>query len=142
MRTTSVLMAATLFACSGETGTPSPPSSCDRAARAGTYLVTLTERNGTCGTVEARLISFDPAAVPGDVGCTLSVDKWSEGDCKNERTFTCTIQGQNGPVTNNSTSVTRATTADAARIEGIVTTSIESSSDFCNSTYDYLAVRQ
>ncbi|MDB5212645.1 MAG: hypothetical protein JWO86_572 [Myxococcaceae bacterium] len=149
----AVMGAAFLFACSGgSSGTASPgaPSVCQKSDRIGTYLLTLTEQaGGTCGPVAPSLVSLNPQM--GDGGgasnCTIHSDVWSDGDCKNEHTYTCVTRATDatqpsGVGTVTADAVTVQETANGSTIDGTITVALDDPSGGCRSTYAVSYVRQ
>src|SRR5687767_11169306 len=72
---------------------PPRPSSCDpETGRRGSYLMTATEIDGTCGPQRAALVQLGPATAPGGTDSTcmpLADGIWSEGNCKLETRTLC-----------------------------------------------------
>jgi hypothetical protein len=155
---------ASLLAC-GSNGTASPPApagtpaptSCQKTDRMGTYFLTWSQyAGGTCGPIAAGLVSLNtqPAADAGGVeggatGCTVHTDVWSDGDCKNERTYTCvnrvsdsTQPGGFATITSDNVAVTRQETASGSTIDGTITVALDDPSGGCRSTYAVRYVRQ
>jgi hypothetical protein len=145
------LLAVALAACAGEQAPP-PPEKCNAAQRSGTYMFTYAEYDegapGTCGPVEAHLVTLDPDAGPGP-NCTVRADLWSERACKLERDVICHVLveqpgtwGGYGDVRNHTVAVTRQMTDDGSRIEGTFTVTLDDGRRSCKSTYKVTAVRQ
>ena len=150
-----VMVASFMVACSSATeGRGEPlPATCKRTDRTGTYRLTWTEQSGTCGPIEAELVSLNPAEdgkPAGTAGCTLHSAVWSEGDCKSEVAATCvtriadpTQYGGYGSVTNDAVAVTRQTTANGSRIEGTFSVRLQNSDgQSCQGVYGAVYERQ
>ncbi len=146
----TIIAAGLLAACAAETSSaPPPPASCDsKTERVGTYLATYTEKSGTCGQLDQKMISLNPGTGGQSLseGCELRSDVWSEGECKSERVVRCQEQFEDrGGVVNmivDSTFVTRQMTEDGARIEGTFSLAISGDVEPCSSVYSFVMVRQ
>lgn len=117
---------------------------CSAAERSGTYLMTFSERSGDCGPIPEQLGRLDDAeALPEE--CTLDApDRWSEGECKLERAYTCEEDGIEPGATSSWIAVTSQADDSASRITGTVTVRILGADgvQLCRSTYGFSASRQ
>ncbi len=150
------VVALFLLGCSAETGGSSSQAqavtSCRKDDRAGTYMMTLTKRSGSCPDIDEQLVSFDDAAdgKTGGSECVVESERWSEGDCKLDRAVTCGRQysdptqwGGYGGMTSRAVVVTRQVAQDGSRLEGVYTTTVEMTDGYsCTGTYAVVAVRQ
>lgn len=136
--------------CASSDDGPAQPSSCDPAQRGGTYRLKMTTQSGNCGDVPESIVSFAPTDPLAD-GCTfITPDRYSEGNCKLERSFECVAQiddpaayGGKSTRTTRTVGFSRQMTADGSRIEGVMTTSVSgTSAGPCTGTYGLSAVRQ
>lgn len=133
-----------LGACSGSDGGSSAPIECAQTDRVGTYLSHLVERDGgKCGPIADALGRIDSEELPA--GCSFDApDRWSEGDCKLERAYSCDEPGIGAGYTSKSVAVTRQQASDGSKITGTVTITIlePNGTVGCASTYDLTATRQ
>ncbi len=124
---------------SADEGEPAP-TACNKTDRSGTYRQSFVTQNGDCGDLEDQIVSFDaPAGPAGGGGCSVTGERWSENDCKLERTTACTTP--TGRSTG--TFVSRQQTANGSTITGVGTISVRlNSGSSCTGTYAITAVRQ
>jgi len=141
-----------LVGCSGaESAEPSPPpppppSTCARTDRTGTYQQFFDTLDGNCGRIPSQLVNFDapqPGTGAGDGGappCIVSFERWSESDCKLERTVSC----REPKGTSELVGVTRQQTQDGSWITGTFTVSVQPSDGTppCRGTYRTQYFRQ
>jgi hypothetical protein len=130
-----------LLACSGM----APPTSCKASDRTGTYLTVATERpGGSCGAVPDALGRLtDSLPDPWDPRCTITSERWSEGDCKLERTIECVFEGDGLRTTG--VGVTDQVMQDGSHLEGLMTQTaydLATGATVCVSSYDIAATRQ
>ena len=136
-----VAVAALLaMGCSSADGGEQAPAACQKTDRSGTYRQSFTTQAGDCGDLDDAIVSFDAPAPPAGGGsCTVTSERWSEGDCKLERTMACvTSTGRS-----TGTFVSRQQTANGSTITGLGTISIRlNSGSACTGTYAITAVLQ
>jgi hypothetical protein len=100
----------------------------------------MTERSGDCGAVPDQVVRIDYTPDPGPGCVALATDRWSEGDCKLERSQRCTVT--DGSVLD-FTAVTTQEDPDGARLTGIATLHLVTvNGQTCTGTYDLVATRQ
>lgn len=124
---------------SSDAPTPGVDFTCHQSDRTGTYLSHFTERSGDCGPIPDVVGRIDGPLIGGT--CTNPApDRWSDGDCKLERTLHCVandgsiIDGQG---------VTTQQTPDGSHITGVFTATIaQPGQPVCTSTYDLDQTRQ
>ncbi len=151
MRGAWLVLCFATMGCSSAADAPPAPTQCNKTDRTGTYRATAVEQSGTCGAVDPRLVSFNDDGTNGaSTGCTLHTDVWSEGDCKNERTFSCENQvddstqfGGVGTVTSDSVAVSRQQTQNGSLITGTLSIRVGgTSAKACQSVYSVTYERQ
>lgn len=132
-----------LLGCSGS-GEDDESFTCAQTDRQGTYLVQLTELSGDCGPIPEQLGRLDdPTALPNT--CSLDApDRWSNGDCKLERSYSCEEPGIGAGVTSQTIAVTDQADDSGSHITGTVTLRVldVDGTQLCRSTYDFDAIRQ
>jgi hypothetical protein len=103
-------------------------------------MQSFVTRGGNCGELEGELVSFDkPAGPAGGGGCTVTGERWSENDCKLDRTVSCTFPDS----VMTFTAVTRQQTANGSTIGGTFSVSARfRDGSSCSGTYDVTSVRQ
>ena len=157
-----LFVALHLLACSGGTATkaepspapvpqgPPPPTSCRQTDRSGTYLLTWTKSTGTCGEIPAQLVPLAPQVL-GDGGtfagglgsaCTIHSDVWSDGNCRNDRSFTCVVMASGATTTIDYVTITRQETENGSTIDGTVSLRATDSAGGCTGIYTVVYLRQ
>jgi hypothetical protein len=132
MRFTVVLLAVLSAACVADPA----PKSCRKEDRVGAYLTSFDLVSGNCGPIRSQLIRL--TGDDGVDGCVVESETWSENDCKLEREVTCTSEGSSRLV-----AVTRQTTEDGSRIEGVYSIWVSlSDGSYCSGTYNMTSSRQ
>jgi hypothetical protein len=125
-------------------GSDDAPVECEISDRGGTYLFHLAERGGgTCGAIPDALQRFD--SQEPSAGCALDEpDRWSENDCKLERSYSCDEPAIETGATSKTVAVTTQQDGGGAKITGLVTIRIfrPNGTVGCASTYDLTATRQ
>lgn len=121
---------------------PPPPTQCQKADRTGTYRQSYVTESGNCGKLDDVLVSFDaPAGSAGAPGssCTVISERWSENDCKLERTVECSTPD----AVSTGTGVSRQQTQDGSRVTGTFSVNVRSrTGSTCSGFYGFTAVRQ
>lgn len=120
------------------------PLSCAKTDRTGTYFVTYTTVSGDCGDIPDGLGRLDDAEALPDICALDAADRWSDGDCKLERAYSCLEAGIGPGVQSHTIAVTTQDDDSGARITGTITMRITDPSgvQLCNGTYQLSAVRQ
>jgi hypothetical protein len=124
--------AVLVCACSGGADDDEPEDfECSVLSRMGTYLMTLTEVDGTCGPFPASVVRLSSELEPGcvlDRPTTVSPD-----ECSVETSITCTDEFG---VTVTGDGITKQANADGSLITGILTMHIkDATGPICLSTY-------
>lgn len=113
---------------------------CERSDRSGTYLLSYETLGGTCGDLTSVVGRLDEAPLPDD--CVSNAqDRWSEGDCKVERAFTCEVEpGQFVSYI----AVSEQVDSEGDELTGTMTVILKDSTgaEICGGTYRLRAVRQ
>lgn len=124
----------TACSASGDTITCSPDD------RNGTYLFQYETRSGNCGDISDELVR---AGEPGASNCEQTFAQYSEGDCKLEVSFECSVPGSAPSSVNTirATVITRQETDDGSVLAGLYSVSV-SGWDECAGTYGLTATRQ
>lgn len=138
---TAWILAVGLTACSG--GDDGGPITCAVADRAGTYLITSTELDGTCGPLTSQLARLD--ADPAALGCERTVaDVWSDEWCTLERSIACSEPGLGVGWYSVSTGISTQQDDSGALVTGTITIQVFDPYDapVCASTYRMRAERQ
>jgi hypothetical protein len=88
-------LACLVVACSSSSS-PSQPAQCDpMTQRVGTYVLHYDVESGNCGAINDSLIILNGMTAPPMMqGCTFVSSGWSEGNCRYDTQFQCTINGQ------------------------------------------------
>jgi hypothetical protein len=144
---------ATMLACCGtsvacgddEGGTPD----CERADRAGTYLVHYEERayknEPMCGAIADTLgPPDDPSAASTEWGpCRLESSDWFNDDCGREFVYGCVVAQAPANIGTSLVAVTYQQDSEGDLIEGLLTRIVSRSAEsVCRSSYDMVARRQ
>jgi len=130
--------------CSGaENSGPPAPTACERTDRTGTYRQYYTTQGGNCGDLDSDIVSYDAPTPGASTGagpkCTIESERWSENDCKVERTISCTSPD----FVSTGTAVSRQQTQDGSSVTGTFSVSVRASDgSSCRGTYGITAVRQ
>lgn len=117
------------------------PVECDRR-RAGTYLVSFTTIDGSCGDQDSYIGRLDNDQPLPD-GCKLTAaDVWSDNDCKLERSIVCETDAFSVSGTIETRAVTTQQSAD--QITGLTTMLVFAGDGrlLCSGTYRLTAERQ
>jgi hypothetical protein len=118
------------------------PLECSQDDRRGTYLLRHSEMSGGgCGPVGDQLARLDGDNV-GE-GCIVNHERWSENDCKLERTMTCVYEADDGRAV--ITAVSEQKDEEGESITGVLDVSLytHSTGEFlCSSTYRMSGERQ
>jgi hypothetical protein len=141
VRALSALLLLVLPACGGD---GDAATACERSDRSGTYLMQFSERSGDCGPIPEQLGRLDDAEALLD-GCALDApDRWTEGDCKLERAYTCAEDGIEQGASSSWVAVTTQADDSGSRIIGTVTVRISDAggAQLCRGTYEFSASRQ
>jgi hypothetical protein len=129
---------------SGCGGSDDEPVECSRTDRSGTYLVQMTETSGNCGPIPDQLGRLDDAEALPAVCAHDAADRWSDGDCKFERAYSCLEDGVGPGYTSSSVAVTEQQDSDGGSFTGLVTITVFDAAGAvaCKSTYELTATRQ
>jgi hypothetical protein len=128
-----VLLAACSSAESGSTA--EALTTCSKADRQGTWMVTMTRLSGDCPKLDP-FISNTASAVESASVCKTQSELWSEGDCAYELVTVCSTEN----FETRSTSTTRQVSKNQLR--GKATISHREAAGSCVSTYDVTYDRQ
>lgn len=137
----SALLLLVLPAC-GDGGDAA--TACDRSDRSGTYLLQFTERSGDCGPIPEQLGRLDDAEALLEECALDAPDRWTEGDCKLERAYTCAEDGIEPGASSSWVAVTTQADDSGSRITGTVTVRVSDARgvQLCRGTYGFEASRQ
>jgi hypothetical protein len=144
MQKLTIAVALVLIGCGGENNSgPPAPTACQRTDRSGTYRQYYTTQGGNCGELDSELVSYDAPTPGASTGagpaCTIEAERWSENDCKLERTVACTSPD----FVTTGTGVSRQQTEDGSMIGGTFTVSVRlRDGSTCRGTYGLTAYRQ
>lgn len=134
MRTVILAATALVYACGD--------LKCAKADRDGTYRVETTELSGgTCGEVGTLIVQMSKGTQTTGQGCAIDFERWSENDCKLERSVTC-VDGGSKVV---GVGFTNQLDDEGKEFEGTLTTTVRDASTnaiACVSTYDVTYKRQ
>lgn len=124
-----------LTACASSSSGTSQPTTCKRTDRSGTYRIVYTTVSGNCGDIPQTNVDFNTI----DPTCKVVSDRWSENDCKLERTLECALPNSSQKIV----AVTRQTAEDGSKVSGSFTISATSKDGktSCDGTYDATASR-
>jgi hypothetical protein len=127
-------------ACSGADDDEPEDFECSVASRSGTYLMTFTEVDGTCGEFPATVVRIDPFGQL-DANCVLDEPTAiSPDECSVDSSISCTDEFG---VTVSMVGTTKQASADGSLVTGILTMQAK---DFdgliCASTYRVRYERQ
>lgn len=140
-----ILTGAMALACSAADPAPQARAkTCSKTERNGTYLMTLTVVSGDCGEYPQQLGRLDDAEAIPDICALDAPDRWSEGECKFERAYTCLEEGIGPGVQSHWVAVTTQDDDSGSRLSGTVSVRITSAAGLqvCVGTYSMSAVRQ
>lgn len=142
LRIPLVAVALAAAACGSEVDGPPPPTACQKADRNGTYRQSFTVQGGNCGPIDDQVVSSDPGpsgtSTPG-AKCSLTSERWSDGDCKLERVVACSSP----EFASTTTAVTRQQTQNGSTLSGTMTVNVRArDGSSCSGTYGVAAVRQ
>lgn len=129
-------------ACDGDAD--EQPSSCDPAARVGTYFATFDVISGDCGDQASGLIRVGGDANAAS-GCRLiAQDRWSDGNCTLERSMQCPFDEFERGATIETIAITTQRDEDGDRMTGTMTMTVWEASGqaVCLGTYRMVAERQ
>lgn len=116
---------------------------CSPSDRDGTYLVETMERSGTCGDVGSFVVQMNNGQETIETGCTIDYERWSDSDCKLERSVTCHMPADS--LTSSGIGITEQMDSDGDFFEGTMTITISdyvSGATYCTSTYALSYERQ
>ncbi len=142
MKSLLVVATVALLGCSSSEGGGAPaPTACKQTDRTGTYRQSFQLQTGDCGKLDDAIVSFDNptgSATPGTT-CDVKSERWSDSDCKLERTIECTTPDG----VTNAAAVTSQQTQDGSSLAGVFTVSVRlKSGATCTGTYGITATRQ
>jgi hypothetical protein len=134
------VLALLLAACSDGGGDDDEPEdfTCSVLSRMGTYLMTLTEVDGTCGPFPTSVVRIDGELDPGCVLVKPTII--SPDECSVESSISCTDEFG---VTVSGDAVTKQGNADGSLFTGIMTMEAkDADGPICVSTYRVRYERQ
>jgi hypothetical protein len=127
--------------CGGSDDPDAGAVECEQSDRSGTYFIEYETVSGNCGDLPSALGRLDDANALPD-GCSFdAMDRWSDGDCKLERAYTC--PGESGG-TIVATAVSTQQDDSGDNITGTATMTLRDAdgATVCVGTYRFKATRQ
>lgn len=124
-----------LLACSDDADsapTPGEDFSCAIGSLTGTWRVTYTEVDGTCGAIAAETVNFSATGSNGSDPCTYHAQKVSGDKCRLDFDYTCPTTDGKGST--RWTGVTKQTGTEKLESDATVQ-GTHPSAGTCRSTY-------
>lgn len=143
MRTLAVVLLLASACSSADNDGPPAPTTCQRTDRSGTYRQYYATQGGNCGNLDSEIVSLDAPTPGASTGagpqCTVESERWSDGDCKLERTVSCTTPD----AATTGVAVTRQQAQDGSLITGTMSVTVRlRDGTTCRGTYGVTAQRQ
>jgi hypothetical protein len=124
---------ALLSACSSEDDNSAKPAVCSIGELRGTWRISYTETDGTCGAVADETAVLDPNAEAPATGCEYHSMSVSDDKCRMDMDYTCPLAGG---VHGSQRWTGSLHQTDAGRLAGSITAQVTSPAGPCRSTYD------
>lgn len=141
---------AALMACAALTGGCSSGDdeeesfTCEKTDRSGTYFVEYETVDGNCGDIPSSVGRLDDATALPDTCAFDAPDRWSDGDCKLERAYSCEENAIEPGATSTTVAVTEQRDAAGDMLAGTLTMTVKGGDGgfICSGTYRFSASRQ
>jgi len=131
-----LVLGITVAACSSESSTTF--TDCKIGELTGTWRVTYTETDGTCGPLPSETASFNPGKQdPAAANCTFRTNTISADKCRADQDWTCPTTSGRG--TSRWTGVTTHSTTNT--LSSTLTLQLTDPSITCRSTYTVIWTR-
>jgi hypothetical protein len=130
--------------CSSDAEGDSQPAACDPSARTGTYYMEFSTVSGNCGEQASGLGRLDSSFAP-EGGCQITQpDRWSDGNCKLERSVLCPFDALEPGATITSVGITTQKDANGDVLEGTMSMTVKYADGRgrCYGTYSMRATKQ